>query len=678
MVLFLASFLVLFLETALIRWLPAYVRLLAYFSNFILLASFLGIGVGCLLARRRRNLFVWFPLIQFAVIVAVDRLRLEVALPSASTIYFSSGTTSAVVPVESTLLLPLLFVSVAILFVTVAHRMGRELSGRPPLRAYEINLLGSLAGVAAFAVVSWLELPPSVWFGVAAAAALPFVVQDRRWVAAVNIVLIAGSLAIVHRMEVGSLWSPYYRITVVQDKADTVVEVNHIFHQSMAPVAQKEYFYQWPYSVFGDTFGDVLILGAGSGTDVAAALRHGATHVTAVDIDPVILRLGAERHPDQPYSDPRVTVVCDDARHFLRTTTKRYDLVVFALIDSLTVQSSFSGVRLESYMFTKESFEAVRERLSSRGVMVLYNYFREKWLVDRLANTSAAVFGREPVGHVHQDRAYLAVMLAGPRLAELTAPPPLPPDVMAYGQSHAPSPAHPLARDPSVVPATDNWPFLYMRAPELPRHYLAALSLVLVVSALAVWLARGSGSGAWSWHFFFLGAGFMLLETKSIVQFALLWGSTWSSASLAIASVLVMALASALVASRIEIRRRGVIAAALFALIAVNYLVPVGRVTFDSRIAESLFYGLLVFSPVFCAGLLFSSSFKESSSTAEDFGANLLGAMVGGVGEYLSLLAGYQFLLFLVASCYAVAIVSRRLGRAGLGPEFKVGAQGRS
>jgi spermidine synthase len=668
MALFLSSFLVLFLETALIRWLPAYVRLLAYFSNFILLASFLGIGVGCLLARRRKNLFIWFPVIQFAVIAAVDRLRLEVALPSTSTIYFSSGTTSPVVPVESTLLLPLLFASVAALFVVVAHRMGRELSSRPPLHAYVINLLGSLAGVAAFALVSWFELPPSLWFGVAAATALPFVVQDRRWIAAVNVLLLAGSLAIVHRMEIGSLWSPYYRITIFQDNADTVVEVNHIFHQSMAPVAQKEYFYQWPYAVFGDTFDEVLILGAGSGTDVAAALRHGAKHVTAVDIDPVILRLGAERHPDRPYSDPRVTVVCDDARHFLRTTKVKYDLVVFALIDSLTVQSSFSGVRLESYMFTKESFDAVRERLSPRGTMVLYNYFREKWLVDRLANTSAAVFGRDPVGHVHQDRAYLAVMLAGPRLAELTAPPPLPPDVMAYGQSHAPSPAHALVRDASVVLATDNWPFLYMRAPDLPRHYLAALALVLIVSALAVWLARGRGpgSGAWSWHFFFLGAGFMLLETKSIVQFALLWGSTWSSASLAIASVLVMALASALVASRVEIRRRGPIAAALLALIAVNYLVPVGRVTFDSRIAESLFYGALVFSPVFCAGLLFSSSFKESSSTADDFGANLLGAMVGGVGEYLSLLAGYQFLLVLVAICYVLAIVTRQRKPAAL------------
>src|SRR5258707_2161548 len=176
--LFLSSFLVLFLETALIRWMPAYVRLLAYFSNFILLASFLGIGVGCLLARRRKNLFIWFPLIQFAVIVAVDRLRLEVALPSTSTIYFSSGTTSPVVPVESTLLLPLLFASVAALFFVVAHPMGRELSGRPPLRAYVINLLGSLAGVAAFALVSWLALPPRLWVGVAPPPPPPLILPD--------------------------------------------------------------------------------------------------------------------------------------------------------------------------------------------------------------------------------------------------------------------------------------------------------------------------------------------------------------------------------------------------------------------------------------------------------------------------------------------------------------------
>jgi hypothetical protein len=673
MALFAASFVVLFLETAIIRWMPAYVRLLAYFSNFILLATFLGIGIGCLLAARRHNLTAWFPALLLGLIAAVDRLRLEVALPSTSTIYFSSGTAAPVNVVESTLLLPLLFVVVAALFATISYRMGRLLTAHAPLRAYVINLLGSLAGVGAFALVSWLELPPSAWFGIVAVAAAPFVLTARRALAAANLAMLAASIVLVHQMERGSLWSPYYRITVSQDREDTVVEVNHIFHQSMAPVAHKEYFYQWPYTVFGDTFDEVLILGAGTGTDVAAALQHGAKHVTAVEIDPVILRLGAEHHPDHPYSDPRVTIVNDDARHFLRTTDRTFDLIVFALIDSLTVQSSFSGVRLESYMFTTESFEAVRGRLSPHGVMALYNYFREKWLVDRLANTVARVFGRDPLGHVHQDRAYLGVMLAGPRLAELMAPPPLPADVNAYNQSHAPSPAHALVRDASVAPATDDWPFLYMRTRELPSHYRAALALVLGISAAAVlltaWGERRSAGlrSGWSWHFFFLGAGFMLLETKSIVQFALLWGSTWSSASLAIASVLAMALASAIVASRIEIGRRSLVAAALVALIALNYFVPVGRVSFGSRAAESLFYGTLVFSPVFCAGLLFSSSFRESDSAAADFGANLLGAIVGGVGEYISLLAGYQFLLLLVAACYLAAIAARGTAAAKAG-----------
>src|SRR5262245_43050765 len=160
MSLFLSSFLVLFLEIALIRWMPAYVRLLAYFSNFILLAPFLGGGLGCLLADKRRNLIAWFPLLQLIVIAAVDRLRLEVTVPSTSSIYFTSGTAEKVVAVESTLLLPVLFVIVAVLFLAVAHRMGRELTQRPPLQAYTINLLGSLAGVGGFALVSWLELPP--------------------------------------------------------------------------------------------------------------------------------------------------------------------------------------------------------------------------------------------------------------------------------------------------------------------------------------------------------------------------------------------------------------------------------------------------------------------------------------------------------------------------------------
>jgi hypothetical protein len=302
------------------------------------------------------------------------------------------------------MLLPLVFVIVAALFATLAQRMGREMAALPPLKGYTLNLLGSLAGVAAFAVISWQQLSPVWWFAIGFAAAVPLLISPEPAASgapvrppmvttiAIDLLLLAVALGLVHALAQGSLWSPYYKITVGHEGEDTVVEVNNIFHQSMAPVDQKEYFYQWPYMVFGNTFENVLVLGAGSGTDVAAALRHGAKHVDAVEIDPVIVRLGREMHPDRPYTDPRVTVVTDDARHFLRTTTKKYDLVVFALIDSLTMQSSFSGVRLESYMFTEESFRAVRERLTPNGLLVVYNYFRERWLVDRLANIAANAF----------------------------------------------------------------------------------------------------------------------------------------------------------------------------------------------------------------------------------------------------------------------------------------------
>jgi SAM-dependent methyltransferase len=665
---FLASFLVLFLEVALIRWMPAYVRLLAYFSNFILLASFLGIGIGCLLAPVRRGLFKWFPLVLTAVIAAVYFVRLEIAVPESGSIYFTSGSAAPKVTVESTMLLPIVFVIVAALFAALAQRMAREMAALPPLRAYTINLAGSLAGVAAFALMSWMEWPPVVWFGVAAAAALPLHVITA-WapnprLVVVNVLLLFVSLGLVQVMARGTLWSPYYRIDVRQEGNDTVVDVNNIFHQSMAPLSHKEYFYEWPYSTFGDSFHDVLILGAGSGTDVAAALAHGVRHVDAVEIDPAIQRLGRQLHPDKPYSDPRVTMINDDARHYLRTTEKTYDLVVFALIDSLTMQSSFSGVRLESYMFTEESFRAVRDRLKPDGLLVVYNYFREQWLVDRLANTAAVAFGQEPRVHVHEARAFLGVLMAGPRLAQLKGDPVVPDRVTAFGQSHEPSPARWHKRDPSIEPATDDWPFLYLRDRHIPNHYLAALALILALSVSSVALVLtipsvSSGATHFSWQFFLLGAGFMLLETRSITQFALLWGSTWVVASLAIASVLTMALAANYVVSRVEVTKPWLVGGALVALLVVNYLIPVGRIAFDSRTAESLFYAVLMFSPILCAGLLFGSAIKRSTSVARDYGTNLLGAMVGGVGEYLSLVTGFRALLILIAICYVAALAAR-------------------
>ena len=160
----------------------------------------------------------------------------------------------------------------------------------------------------------------------------------------------------------------------------------------------------------------------------------------------------------------------------------------------------------------------------------------------------------------------------------------------AYNHPDVISPGVPLARDAGVAPATDDWPFLYMRDRHIPSHYLWALALVLVVSIVAVRGVLWGTAVAFSWHFFFLGAGFMLLETKSIIQFALLWGSTWVVASLAILSVLVMAMAATWVVSRIEVTRPWLVGGVLLALLAASYALPVGRLAFSSLGLESAVY----------------------------------------------------------------------------------------
>src|SRR5262249_22777661 len=199
--------------------------------------------------------------------------------------------------------------------------------------------------------------------------------------------------------------------------------------------------------------------------------------------------------------------------------------------------------------------------------------------------------------------------------------------VTAFGQSHAPSPARIHRRDPSIEPARDDWPFLYLRERSLPEHYGVTLLLILVVSTVVVMLTLKGESGRWSWQFFLLGAGFMLLESKSIIHFALLWGSTLVVASIAIGSVLAMALVANYIVASTEIRRPWLVGVALVVLLALNFLVPIGRVAFDSRIVESGFYAVLMFSPILCAGLLFGSGIKRSTSLARDFRTNLLGAI---------------------------------------------------
>jgi SAM-dependent methyltransferase len=649
--LFLTSFTLLFVELILIRWIPSLVTYVGFFSNFLLMASFLGIGLGILLGRRGGALVASpFPVLLLATMALVTSAQLNVQLHSAGEIFFGlAENQSADV---NFLVLPLVVLLVVALMATLALPLGPLLRSMAPLRAYAVDISGSMAGIAGFALVSLAGTPPGVWYAIVAALLLLLALGrgPTLWSAVGGVAMAAVVLGgFLNPTNVTQLWSPYYRIDIFPDNRGTEhLSVNGIPHQAMWPVAdeRKNPFYEQVYKWFPDrTFDRVLIVGAGSGTDTALALAHGAAHIDAVEIDPTIQAIGRDRNPDHPYGDPRVTSYINDGRAYLRTTAARYDLVIFALPDSLTLVSSTANLRLESFLFTDEAFASVRDHLAPNGLFVLYNYYREPWLITKLDSQLTATFGTPPLLRTYPGNQ--AAMADGPLVTAINGHPPG--DVV----DPVPSVGSPVPRH-----ATDDWPFTYLRTPFIAPYYLLALGFMLVISVLGVWAAaRRSGAAArrFSPHFFVLGVAFLLLETKSLVSFSLLFGTTWIVNALAFFAILAGVLLAIGVQAAVRPRSGWPFYAGLLVSLALAFALPPERLLIDP---PALRYGLaaaLAFAPVFFANLVFTYSFRDTKSADMAFASNLLGAMLGGVLEYLALLTGYQLLIVVVAGLYAVA-----------------------
>ena len=139
----------------------------------------------------------------------------------------------------------------------------------------------------------------------------------------------------------------------------------------------------------------MLVIGAGNGGDVAVALAEGAKHVDAVEIDPVLVQLGRDHNPERAYQSPRVTLHVDDGRAFLQNSRGHYDLILFALPDSLTALAGQSELRLENYLFTIQAMRVARAHLEAGGAFAMYNYY-QPFLLDRYATTLHDVYGSRP------------------------------------------------------------------------------------------------------------------------------------------------------------------------------------------------------------------------------------------------------------------------------------------
>jgi SAM-dependent methyltransferase len=676
---FLVSFTLLFFELLCIRWIPAYVRYLSYFTNFILLASFLGMGLGLLAARRATFRFPSFPLMVLLLTAVVAVNRFELNISTTDVLYFGSGT-HGFAQAESFILLPLIFTFVAAAFIPLARILGSLFTQTAPLTAYTFDILGSLAGTAAFFVIGYFALPPIYWFGILGLLVLLLdcraSVSDAilrwwrftetpyksQWIRSALLMVAAAAIALF--LQRGTHWSPYYKITLTPaTPAGYNLDVNSIGHQSMIPWRNKEPFYRRVYELFpGVRFERALILGAGSGSDAATALANGVKSITAVEIDPVIAKLGAQFHPDRPYSDPRVRLVNADGRVFLRNTNEKFDLIIFALPDSLTLTSSIANLRLESFLFTQDSLAAARDALAPNGVLVLYNYYREPWLIEKLASMVGRTFGRDSFVSTYGGQGRGAVIVNGPRLSEIPA------GTFGPYREEPSSPADKELRvtgegffaATGIPPATDDWPFIYLPQKSFPGIYLRGLAVVLLISLAGIfWAAPRNTLRRFDWHMFFLGVAFALLEVKALTTFALLFGSTWNVNSLVFFAILASVLIAVLVNARFTFRRIWIFYLLLFGMLALNLAVRPETLLFQNAIARYVIASCLIFAPVFLANVIFSNSFRETESADVAFASNLLGIMVGGMLEYFSMLTGYHLLLVAVIVFYLLAMVLR-------------------
>lgn len=647
----------LFLELALIRWTGANDVQLVNLANFVLLATFLGIGVGFLLARWGRDLLGLVPVALAVLVLFVLAFPVKLVALHGPHVFQGAGGRA---PLSQWVSLPVIFVLVALIMAGLGQGLAVTFARFRSLDAYRFDIVGSIFGIVAFSVLSLIGLPPVAWGSVVAVTLAVLLAPRPRFWQWLGIVVVVVVLA-VESVSAFDTWSPYYKITAVPNQRQDIsvnaghisvtqtlsVSGNNIPFQTLYPLStlrRIEDFYFFPYRhITTAQLRNVLVIGAGTGNDVGVALAEGARHVDAVEIDPRLVALGKRYNPEHAYQSPRVTLHIDDGRAYIQNTGNRYSLILYALPDSLTALSGQAApVGLENYLLTSQAIAAAKAHLAPGGVFAMYNYY-QPFLLDRYATQLQQVFGARPC-------AELGNMLAGRRQAVLT--------VAASG----------TVRDcaafwsgSQVAPVSDNRPYPYLPTASIPNYFLLVLGLILAGSLVVVRAAGGSVRRMGPFvDLFFMGAAFMLLETKNIVQFALLFGTTWYVNSLVFAGVLLAIYAAVETARHVVLPRPWLLYGALLAALAVTWVVPGDDLLSLDAPVRFVAATALAFAPVFLANLVFAQRFRDVSSSTTAFGANLLGAIVGGCLEYLSLVLGFQFLLVVVAVLYGLAFLTGR------------------
>jgi hypothetical protein len=662
-------------ELGVIRWQASVFEFFAFYKNLGLLACFLGLGLGYSLARREGvPLVLVAPLLawQFVLLLGLRYGLASHHLKSLQAMPFQESLNMGIAVARSPfhfvaigVFLAVVFVLTALTFIPLGQLAGRFMNRAESLSAYGWNLLGSLAGVGAMLAASSLWLPPAIWFLPAFLGLVAFLAFARRPLAvgASTSLLAIGVLAWPVSYEWERIYSPYQLIERGPGESGlSMIRAAGLYHQSVydfspaAQVAKPAWkplaaYYELPYEL-GSRPRSAAIVGAGTGNDVAGAIRAGVERVTAIEIDPAIVEIGRAYHPELPYSDPRVTVVVNDARSFIRSTRDRFDRIVYGLLDSHTLLSHASSVRIDSFVYTVEGIREARERLTDDGILSLAFYVLSPEIGRKIHLMMTEAFGgHSPVaigspsgkGVLFLQRRDGGLRVPGELLAGI-----------GFSDRSAVFADPALAADPS----TDDWPFFYMPRRVYPFSYFVVLSLVLALSLVVVRWFHSVRASSHEAVFFFLGAGFMLVETKAITELGLAFGNTWSVIGIAISGVLAMGFLANVAVQRLALRSLAGPFVLLLAGLVIGVAVARAGGLPPTALGRLATVALLTV-PLLFSGIAFSICLRDTADTSGAMAQNVLGAMLGGLLEYNSMYFGFAFLYWLALGVYALAFTSR-------------------
>jgi spermidine synthase len=680
----------LYLEIILIRWIGTEVRIFAFFQNLSLIACFLGFGLGCLHTKQRGSLLPSLAAITALVVVvtlpipslhtALDTMSAALSFAPDAALWGASlkltGSEYWTLTAFSALMLALFLLLLVIAMAPLGRWVGHYLeTASNTVTDYSVNLAGSLVGMWLLAILSLLWLPPSYWFAVA--FVLILAAQPISWRTGIlgGVLLLITLFALRPKGPNAVYWSPYQKLEVTDvGEHQYQIDVNNVGYMSIANVSadllarHPEVAQQYENSSYDSPFhfvnckDRVLVIGSGAGNDVSAALRHGAAEVDAVEIDPRIYAIGKSLHPEHPYDSPKVHVVITDARNFLRQSHQKYDVIVFALLDSHTEFSGYSNVRVDNYVYTQESFRDAKRLLKPDGVLMLKFEVRVPWtwMGQRFYSMLGDIFGREPVTYYVRPAGFNGALFDGTVFLESNSQrlwdKASEPQLAEFVKSHPT--AFPLTSQGAPRPTTDDWPYVYHENNSIPRSYVT-VSLVLLLMAFLMTRPHISVGQSSTWQFFLLGAGFLLMETQLVSRLALYFGTTWFVNSIALSGILAVLLLSNLYVKLRAPRDLSAYYVALCAALIANYLIPWNDVP-GSSTAVGILICLAYSAPIFFAGIIFTESFRRSDGSASVLGANMLGAVAGGLAQNLSFILGMKALLVIAAIIYGGAALHER------------------